>query len=513
LCFTSCSDDDLNSIDAGFINNLNFVTTELISEVEFTNEVIDSVKSTVGGQFLLGVYDEPEISKIRGSFVSHLVLPSDVNYYSDTIYSDIIVTKHFEDVVLYIPYHSHTIDINDEEEFVYKLDSVFGVKDVDTDDNEPYGSFDFKVHELETFLNPLNPTDPSSTNVYYSGKTYEAKTLLADVPGFSPTVDDFETIIERKIDGVVYTYDTIRRTNNAPRIAVHLDKDFFETYFFNKLRAKGEGVDDNFQSQESFIRYFKGLYVQTTSGSAASMVSLPLTNASVEMYYTNVVTRISTDEIDTIQRSMSFTLGGVKAVKYETFDTASQDDDKLYIQGTAGSQANIKLFGYNEFYPNSISVELDSLRNIANDSEGNLLWLINEASLWLYVNEGFSPTDAVHKLFLYKKTPDYNSQLLDYITASPLSGVEGNLLQDENEDYYYKFRLTDYITKLLKGTNTTNVDNLGLKVYNTGDYPVSDTLIPSSSWNPRGVVLYGHSNDSTDVKRIKLKINYSYQIR
>ena len=78
LLVTSCSNDDLNSIDAGFIDNLNFITKDTIFEVEFSPELIEKVESQVNGQFLLGVYEEPNISKIRGSFVSQLELPSDI---------------------------------------------------------------------------------------------------------------------------------------------------------------------------------------------------------------------------------------------------------------------------------------------------------------------------------------------------------------------------------------------------------------------------------------------------
>ena len=189
LLVTSCSDDDLNSIDAGLIDNLNFVTTELISEVEFSNENIPSVESSATGQFLLGVYDEEEISKIRGSFVCQLVLPTDIYYYAEEIGMDTIVKATIDEVVLYIPYHSTALSVENGL-YTYKLDSIFGVKDPTADDNEPFGAFDFKVYELATFLNPLDPKDPSKANVYYSDKVYEVNTLLADKPGFIPTAID-----------------------------------------------------------------------------------------------------------------------------------------------------------------------------------------------------------------------------------------------------------------------------------------------------------------------------------
>jgi hypothetical protein len=532
LLIPSCTNDDLNSIDAGFIDNLNFITTEIISEVEFSSEPIDSVKSSVNGQFLLGVYEEENVGKIRGSFVSQLLLPSYI-YKNDTEGES--VTSTIDDVVLYIPYHATVLSIaieNEIEVYTYKLDSIFGIKS-ETDTNELFGAFNFEVHQLETFLNPLDPTDPSKTNVYYSKKDYTSEALLASESAFSPSASHTTTTINRPILG---EDETIQLTSNAPRIAVHLDKEIFITEILEKLPLLGEDIPDDFRSQESFIRYFKGLYVKTTSTAAASMVTLPLTNAFVDMYYTNVITPTEEEGGEPVveAKTMRFNLGGVKAVEYKPLGVNDgsypREANKLYIQGTSGSQANIKLFGYDASEPTAISMELDTLRNgfngvnYANDENGNPLWLINEANLFFYVDGNIKPN--VDKLFLYKKVPEinsilpYNSQLLDYLTGSNFSIADGDLLEEADENntksYYYKFKLTDYITELLKSTNTNNVDNLGLKIYTPGDYPnsLSDTLVGMFSWDPRGVVLFGGaSGDDTDPKRVKLKINYSYQNR
>jgi len=155
----SCSNDDINTIDAGFIDNLNFVTKELISEVTFSSEDIPRVQSAVNGQFLLGVYDEPSISKIRGSFVSQLILPNNV-YLNDTLRgSDTIVTSKIDDVVLYLPYHA-TVTSIENGLYTYKLDSIFGIKDTESENNEPYGSFSFEVDELETFFKSFGSNRP-----------------------------------------------------------------------------------------------------------------------------------------------------------------------------------------------------------------------------------------------------------------------------------------------------------------------------------------------------------------
>jgi hypothetical protein len=504
LLFSIACESDLNSINASFIDNKNFESKELISEVSFSSDSISSVNSSTLGQYLLGVYNNPNFGTLKASFVSQLSLPTSLEYTSESYGADTLVVPSLDGVVLYIPYQA-TLDVGEDQKPRYSLDSIFGTYDSIA---ESYGSFDFEVHELETFLNPLSPSDPSRPNRFDTDRTYETRGVLATVSNFSPSAKDTVTYVKRSIDGTVYDTDTIQLTNAAPRIAIPLDTDFFQTKILDKLPAKGAVAPEVMSSQQDFIRYFRGLYLKTVSGTHASIASLLLSNAFVEMYYTNVVRKVSTGAIlDTIKRAKTFSFGGVRASKYEHDHTGASDTGKIYVQGASGFQANIKLFGYDSDQPNIVSPELQSLLEVANDDEGNPKWLINEASLTFYVDESnwLSATDKVFKLFLYKKTPNYNSQILDYITAASFSTEEGVLQKDENDAYYYQFRVTDYITKLLNGTQSKNVDNLGLKVFANGDLPIStsDTLVTSNNWNPRGVVLDGSLT--------KLKINYSVQ--
>jgi hypothetical protein len=504
LLFSIACESDLNSINASFIDNKNFEAKELVSDIFFTSEPITSVNSSTAGQYLFGTYNNPNFGTLKASFVSQLSLPTSLEYTSESYGADTLVTPSLDGVVLYIPYQA-TLGVGLDEKRLYSLDSIFGAYDSIA---ESYGSFDFEVHELETFLNPLSPSDPSRPSRFDTDRIYETKDLLATVSNFSPSAKDTVTYVKRSIEGVVYDTDTIQLSNAAPRMAIPLDTDFFQTKILDKLPANGAAIPEVLSSQQDFIRYFRGLYLKTVSETPGSIASLLLSNAFVEMYYTNVVRKVSTGAIlDTIKRAKTFSFGGVRASKYEHDHTGASDTDKIYVQGASGFQANIKLLGYDSEQPNTVSSELQRLLEAANDDEGNPKWLINEASLTFYVDETnwVSATDTVFKLFLYKKTPNYDSQILDYISAASFSDAQGTLQKDENNAYYYQFRVTDYITKLLDGTQSKNIDNLGLKVFANGDLPIStiDTLVTSNNWNPRGVVLDGSLT--------KLKINYSVQ--
>lgn len=524
LLVLSCSDDDLNSVHVDIIDNKNFITEEITRSVEVSSEEVLRVVSPSEGQYLFGVYNDPQFGTLQGSFVSQLLLPSDPFRYGFEKEPDTIVTSTIDDVVLYIPYQSTLREVSDEGEYSYVLDSIFGVRDYNVDP-VTYGAFDFEVRQLTKFLNTLDSDDPTKSKVYYSDEDYDLPSVgtLLGTGTYAFSANDQVTYISRELNGVPYQDDEeISLTNQEPRIAIHLDKDFFAQEFMDKLPEPGIVPPNNdFVAQDDFIRYFKGLYVKATSGEPAAMASLLLRDAFVEMYYTNVVSLVSSSlNVDTIPKTKRFSFGGVKASQYRYPERTAKTGDKIYVQGAAGSLGNIKLLGYKDETPGEVTEELQALRDLSNNANNVPTWLINEASLRFYVDDAYlaSASDTVYKLFLYKKVPEinghpaYNSQLLDYITASATSVIEGDFITDEN-GAYYNFRITDYITELLDGQNTKNVDNFGLKLFNPNDYPTSatDTIVNSTNWNPRGVVMYSGSEGTAIEKRAVLRINYSVQ--
>ena len=159
LLFSIACESDLNSINASFIDNKNFEAKELVSDVFFTSEPISSVNSSTAGQYLLGTYNNPNFGTLKASFVSQLSLPTSLEYTSESYGADTLVAPYLDTVFLYIPYQA-TLGVGLDQKRLYSLDSVFGAYDSIA---ESYGSFDFEVHELETFLNPLEPLRPLKT--------------------------------------------------------------------------------------------------------------------------------------------------------------------------------------------------------------------------------------------------------------------------------------------------------------------------------------------------------------
>ena len=95
------------------------------------------------------------------------------------------------------------------------------------------------------------------------------------------------------------------------------------------------------------------------------------------------------------------------------------------------------------------------------------------------------------------------------ITEGPTK-VNGFLVRDEEgKPYKYVFKITDYISELLAG-NVTDIPQLGVRVLNPTDLPVSlvDSIVRNYNWSPKAVMLL--NNDPINgARRAQLKISYT----
>jgi len=234
---------------------------------------------------------------------------------------------------------------------------------------------------------------------------------------------------------------------------------------------------------------------------------------SIDIYYTNTVsTNGGTVIVDTIKKNDSFFLSGIRNSAYKMSSNQSSSPDHTAIQGTAGSMAQLKIFG-DETDQSGIPSDLIALR--AKN------WLVNDAEITLYVAQeivGSGTKETPSQLFIFKDRFNTNSgtsthrQIIDYTTEG-VSRV-GGLLQfdDDNNPYSYTFKITDYVSELLSG-DSNDLPLLGIRVFNPTDLPISsaDTIVRNYNWNPKAVMLLNQNTLNT-AKRPQLKISYSKKI-
>lgn len=494
---------DFENIGSGLVDNNQFTTKSINFDVTAFNKNV--VSSRVDGlpQYLIGVNNDPNFGYIKASFISQLGLPSS---------TDFGVNPSIDTIVLDIPYYVTDTSTTGKPDF--KLDSIIG---------DQTKSYTLKVFESGTFLNTLDPLDPTKTKKYYSNEQYDKKTLLYS-GSFMPNRNDTVLYVNRRfMDDDINTIDdidTIKTSNLNPSIKLPLDTLFFRNNFINQQNS---GV---FDSNDNFIDYFRGIIIDA-EGDDGSLMTLQMSNAIINIYYTNSVITSElltntdlngdgdmndTDVPVRTKQTMSFPISGLRTSTYNRDYLKSlvninsrfvnpdsiNGEDKIFVQGAGGSIGLIDLFK---------GIDSDSLNAIREKN-----WLINEANLSLYIDES-SSTNVPEKLLLYRF--DENSQILDVFTEAQISGIEGNLERDEsNNPIKYKFRITDYISEVLKKDDALDVERLGLKVYHSTDAPnflvATDTLIKDFSWIAKGVVLKGNNLlDPEDVEKLKLEIFYT----
>jgi hypothetical protein len=484
----SC-EKEIEGIGVDIIDNNKFSTGKLIVDVNTATENIERVPANGISQYLLGVYNDNELGELKGSIVSQIVLPVTGTYYD---YGD---NAAIDSVLIFIPYQSTQEDDDANGKPVFKIDSIIGDTEVE---------FQLGVYELETFLNTLDPSDPSKQMIYYSDKVFEKNPTPFYLKNFKVNPNDTITYIKRYMpDGTtVFDKDTIQQTNSAPVLKLPLNEAMIQQIFIDN--ASGS----EFSSNDAFVHYFRGFYIEATTASTnqSHLISLSMTGAKMVIYYSNNQNEgtdvdlngngIKGEQNVRMKESFEFTFGNNKSnVLERAYPTPHQSGtDRLYIQGAAGSLATVDLFaGYSE-------ADLDELRN------NNLL--ITNAQLTFYVDQNASSNIAPEQLFIYNYQD--NEQILDMFTEG-ISAIEGSLERDEDGNpYKYTFKITDYISKLLTTNDPADLVTLGIKVYNPTDSPetFTDVTVLDYSWVCRGVVLYNQSQSAGD-KKAQLEISYT----
>jgi hypothetical protein len=482
MMILSC-EKEIETIGVNLVDTNKFSTDVLVSEVLATTQTIDKVPTNEVQQYLFGVYSDSEFGKLEASIISQLTLlnPGTYSYGENAVIDSVIVD---------IPYESTEIENDDEGRPQFTLDSIIGDINVD---------FKVNVYELKTFLNNLNPEDPSKNAVYYSDKEY----LIADMPlysgNFRANANDTVAYIKRRnLNGTVYTTDTIKQEDVAPSIKIPLDEGMITQIFLDNAE------NAEFSDLDNFIHYFRGLYIEAkelNGNSESHLMPLAMESSTMTIYYSYDTDEGPDQDLNDngtageqdirAKGSYGFPLSPIvaNAFKRDRSNDHQSGEDKIYIQGADGSLATVDLF------VNEDLIELQSKN-----------WLTTNASLVFYVDQGASSSIVPDRLYLYNI--EEGIQIRDVMTE----GTAGGVLErdDDGKPFRYVFNITDYISELLKSTEGVELVQLGVKVFNQIYLPQSagDIFVEEENWSPKGVVLYGTDPSAGD-KRLKLELTYT----
>ncbi len=509
----SC-EKDFTDIGTTIISNNVFSTDEILVDIELENKEVDRIRTDnvtlEPGQYLLGVSNSADYEKLEASILSQVQLATNLQYTDKSYGADTTIVSTLDTVFLKLPYQA-TLTENDASNPTYSIDSIFGNQAV---------PFTLNLYQSDEYLSTLDLEDPTQISNYLSDDpfqkigselnsefNYQFKPQREEVGDLTYYTDTMFVVSRRLNNGNLYDKDTIKITTTSsdvplPFARIPMDEAKFKTLFFDKYESA------EFSSQDAFNNYFRGLILEA-SGNDGSLISYafnntnPALNPSIEVYYTNTVVVGGTQVFDTIKKSNSFPLSGLRRSYYNMGPPPSISDEQIKIQGTAGSEGSITLFGADNDN-NGLSDQLEELRlkNI----------LVNDALLTIYIDQSAASDLAPERLYLYKDFVNPNSQaivqshLKDVFTGASTFG--GYLERDsEGEKEKYTFRIPEYISELLNSETDYN-PKLSIKALNTTDLILNDTIFRPYNWNPKKVTLLNESSNN-GLKKAELKISYS----
>mgnify|MGYP006079061729 FL=1 len=403
---------------------------------------------------------------------------------------------------------------------IYELDSLMGNSEA---------KFKLKVSELDYFLRPFDPENNFETyQKYYSSNSIPdnfSGTVLFDD---EIEINSKELVFYKEDDPETEEDDEseIVKERLTPRIRVSLDKDFFQSKILDN-----EGSDD-LANAENFKLFFKGIIIDAYDFSDPLLMILNFSEAEIRIVYdyqkydkNDTDDDTSDDVIESTEDEYKLNLNGIKlnSFKYDLYPadiiTAISDTINnaglVYLKGGEGIMAEIELF---------------------KDDNGNDLleeirkkeWLVNEASLSIYINKDMlsSSGGIIEPSRLYLYDIDNKAPLIDYFVDNSAGPKEyqnkivhgGSIELDEDKNgLMYKIRISEHIKNVIRKDSTNT--KLGLVVSsdisNTINVEVETkdlmTFIPNSTAiNPLGTVLIGPSPSAEYYeKRMKLDLYYT----
>ena len=499
------------------------------------NQNLGPVQSDALGLNTLGIYDDA-YGRTTSSFVTQ-ISPSAFN-------PDFGENTVLDSVVLSIPYFSRVVDVDEDGNFIYALDSVIG--------SEP---INLRLFESNYFLRDIDPNgDFDATQTYFSNRTASESEVIPEALlesteiGFvdydeDGNVFDVDNTVEISNDVIVLTEPNEEGEEQVsftltPGLRVKLDPDFWESKI---IEQEGNAV---LSGANPFNEYFRGLYfkVEPNDSNDGSFLILDLTstNANITLYYTEDNPSDDEDADETRRASYQIRFGPNRVNfmdnNFNLLPAPSDPENgnsRLYLKGGQGSLAQIQLFNGEDLDDDPALNTFEFWKNqfVETDNEGNFIRskrLVNEANLIFYVDPTLlDPDNEPDRLYLYDI--ENNSPLVDYFldnvnNSLPSFSIINHLgpLQRVDDEpsangVKYKFKITEHINNLLL-RDSTNVD-LGLAVsinVNLEEFldqrdvqGEEDLKAPISSIiTPRGTILHG-SETEDESKRVYLEIYYT----
>lgn len=304
----------------------------------------------------------------------------------------------------------------------------------------------------------------------------------------------------------------------ANQLRIRLDDSFGQRLLsYDSVRTSGNGA---YASDSAFKSYFKGFALESVSGNAVMGFNVNGTNTKLAIYYRDDNGDSPVEDTSVAYFTFTINCGVANLVKRDYSGTplaaaaGGPEDNFVYIQGTPGSFATIKVPG------------LAGLNNR----------IIHRAEL--IMEQAYDPTDTIFppppKLYLDAYNPAssrYASIPYDFIVDGStgqnnldnMGGVPFRTTDGSgNNINVWHFDISRYIQHVVNGTEPVYDFRISAPTYIMNEYrlttnadPTYVTIYPNAVFGTSGtpvkgrVRLYGGDATHTNAQRMRLRIVYS----
>ncbi|GIZ14487.1 DUF4270 domain-containing protein [Capnocytophaga catalasegens] len=506
LLWACNTDDDTKILESSILGAHNYSTQTTDIPIEIENIKVQNIQTNALNTYQLGQLTQGDFGTTLSSIVTQVSLSTlnptfgkitqenegKAEYYNEK--------ETVESAYLYLPFYSTASQttVNNEQVTTYKLDSIFGNKSA---------TFNLNVSEIDYYL---SDTDTNlGKKAYFSNQNIPTSTSLAT--NVSTSISSSQ-IIRYQFDDPTTTDDESKKERDrlAPGIRIAIDPAIFQTYLLDK---EGDNVLNN---NATFTQLLKGVMISPTNFSDDVLALINLANAKIEVVYTYVhkkdgqeytqkglyelnLLRVVTSQNATIQYSIAFN-------KYQvTNDNITTSTDNIYLKGGQG-------------YVAEVTIPEANIQELKNKKA-----LIIQADLIFYVDQNKQNLANIKKQPLYMVAYKANSGavLEDFKTdVSYNNNVISSLatLKSDAGGKYYKLRITDHVTELIKGgknvkigvaTSTNIISNsMNAKLYNDTNSTERYTVVGNAE-SPLCTILFGNSTNVNESVRFKLQVRYA----
>ncbi len=548
----SC-DNDFSSVGSEVIGGVNFNDNSYAAFPIAYSKTFEKVQTSNLPNNLLGVYNDP----VYGSSTYSILAQVDPERFNP-VYGK---NPKLDSIVFDLPYFSRVTNSETDDNGVitntYVLDSIYR--------ND---SIKLSFYQSNFFLRDFEASDSGERKIYYSDEIDEnvqmsaEGVLLKEIPAFLPsskeitltTPDGEDEDTNPDVQRLAPRLRFVLRPAEGDGSSMQNDQELID--HFTALFLDKEG-DAEFSNSNNFRNFFRGIYIKAESmldtPNDGNLVFFGIGDASITLNYSFDTDKMDEDddgdttEIIRDQGSLALNfanniVNGIE--KGNNFITIPEPDiengdEDLFLKGGEGSYAVIDLF--------SRYVEVDSDGDFIVDENGNPIfienpseeekvkteldfiksrdWLINDASIKLYINQNKVEGGDTEPERIYIFNQETGQVLADYLSdlqqgiPGILSHLERITRGSDDQGEFYKIRLTRHIINVLN--EDINNAKLGIAVSqdvniianargSTSAASTDEELIPFSSiTSHEGTILYGNTENVPEAKRLKLDIFYT----